>query len=195
MHDRFFEIPDLKIEKEIKDLANKEYNSWSNYSSGKNKLYSYTFAPRIPVIELTNLYNKFKAKEILGQCSLLKVMPGHKVLPHVDAFRSAAINIPLSNNVSECYTSLYEAKGWRKLLYLPNLFYKDGKVKLNPGGAYPLAKMVYKLQYEKPVCLNVSKIHGVKNNSKSIRYVLSISIRPQYTYEDVYTLYKNGDLI
>jgi len=192
---RYFEIPEIKITDDLKNLPYSNYNgSDGSYGKGGHtlKMFSYS-AGHIPAI--SNIYNNFKKQDILGQATLLTVDPGATVLPHIDAFRQAAINIPISSNWRECYTGFYSARGWRKMIFLPNILHTAGKVTRNPGGAYPLAKLEEKLVYSNAVCLNIQEMHGVVNNSNEPRYVLSISIKPQYDFKYVQDLYNAGELI
>jgi hypothetical protein len=194
---RYFIIPELKIDKELIDLPSKKYKEIeeSSYGGFGHKLQNYTFPPGSKIPELSNLYKQFKNKDVLGQSTILKIAPGESVLPHVDAYRKAAINIPISNNWNECYTGFYSACGWRKLVFLPNFLLTKNNIRRTPGGAYPCAKLEEKLVYSNAVCLNIQEIHGVVNSSDKPRYVLSISIKPQYTFNDIKNLYNSGNLI
>ena len=198
MNDRYFEIPELQITKSLKKLPYQKYSdiSWTSFGHGSTSLLQHFYEPGKGQPEIVNLYhNVFKDTSMLGRATLLKVMPNGKVTPHIDAYRQAAINIPLSDNWTECYTGLYSARGIRSIARIPNILIENKIPKLTKGGGYPFAKLEEKLQYSKAICLNVSKIHSVVNNSNEIRYVLSISIQSKYSYNDVKELYNSGELI
>lgn len=198
MSDRYFEIPEIKISKALKNLPFQEYSdiNWTSFGHGSSELLQHLYEPGLGQPEIVNLYhNTFKDTHMLGRATLLKVMPKGKVTPHIDAYRKAAINIPLSNNWNECYTGLYSATGIRKYARIPNILIENKIPKLTKGGGYPFARLEEKLQYKKAICLNVSKIHSVVNNSDEVRYVLSISIQSKYSYYDIKKLYENGELI
>lgn len=197
MNDRYFEIPEIEITQELKELpySNFTKDDWTFYGAKSHKLYQHRYEPGKKIPALTNLYKRWKSKDVVASAQMLKVDPGNSVLPHTDAKRQAAINIPVSNNWDKCYTGLYEAEGWRKLIFLPNFLHTENGIEKKPGGAYPKAKLIKKLQYDNAICLNVSKIHGVVNESNETRYVLSCTINPKYSYEDVKNMYESGLLI
>lgn len=194
MNEFYFEIPEIKISKALKNLHNTTNDhSWNNYGS---RLFDRSFVPGANPTPVHKVYMQFKNIDLLGRASLLLVKPGGVVEPHIDAFRQGAINIPLSENWKKSYTVFYKAQGWRRLYKKPNIYFEKGKPPvLNPGGAYPLAKEVTRLQYNKAVCINTAKIHGVVNESDEDRYVLSISIRVPHTFEELRQAYQSGKLI
>jgi hypothetical protein len=194
MNDYYFDIPEIKITKQLRNLPELTSNMpWNNYGA---KLFDRSFIPGQNPIPVHNVYKQFKSIDLLGRASLLLVKPGGKVEPHIDAFRQGAINIPLSANWNKSYTVFYTVSGIKKLFKKPNIYFEAGKLpQFRPGGAYPLAKEVTRIQYNKAVCINTAKIHGVINESNEDRYVLSISIRPPYTFEQLKEAYFSGKLI
>lgn len=194
MHDYYFDIPEIKITEQLRNLPELTSNMpWNNYGA---KLFDRSFTPGQNPTPVHNVYKQFKSIDLLGRASLLLVKPGGRVEPHIDAYRKGAINIPLSTNWNQSYTVFYTASGIKKLIKKPNIYFEAGKMpRLNPGGAYPLAKEVSRIQYNKAVCINTAKIHGVINESNEDRYVLSISIRPPYTFEQLKEAYFSGNLI
>lgn len=194
MNKFYFEIPQIKITKELQNLHNTSSDlSWNHYSG---RLFNRHFIPGQNPKCVNEVYTQFKDISLLGRAALLLVKPGGIVTPHIDAYRRAAINIPLSSNWNQCNTIFYTAKGWRKLVKIPNIYRQPGKLpKWNPGGGYPFAEEVERVQYSKALCINNSEIHGVINESTEDRYVLSISIKPPHTFEEIKEMYLRGHLI
>lgn len=187
MHQILYELNDLDTSS-FNDLSKFEFGS---YGLPKMKIYNKkVVTSQYP--ELLPIYKKFKnARQLFDFAEVMYVPPHNYVMPHIDADRYCAINIPVLGDFENSYLAFFN-KGEQEF---PNLYEENGEMIQKNGGAYPDATIDYKVSYTYPTLINVSKIHNVINETEQNRIVLSLTFKQEHRYEDILDLYNNGELL
>lgn len=109
------------------------------------------------------------------------IFPPNRILPvHIDAARKVALNIPISGT-EESLTSFYKSSEDMVMDYVPQkVLYRIDQ---------PLEK-VFEFSLRQSTLINNSIPHGVINGSKQ-RTIISWSIVPQYSFEDIVQWFDN----
>lgn len=127
-----------------------------------------------------NVSNYQYLQEIKSQYNFLSdtyniyTLPGKTNIPlHVDALRSAALNIPIKNT-EDSETIFYKYSQEAVLEYdSKNIFFR---IKSD-------VDEIYRFTLTKPTLINNSIPHMVVNNSSSSRVILSWSINKEFKFE------------
>ena len=57
------------------------------------------------------------------------------------------------------------------------------------------ATPISKVNYTKPICFDTQDIHGVDNFTNQPRYIITVSFNLDLSYDDIYNMHKNGELV
>jgi len=171
----FFRLDNLIIPAALKekiiDISN-SYKEWPAHGNKNRELYilSHTI-DNIPELSLLlNLVNADIRKDI--RFNIQAIAPGSSLAAHTDPDRYSAINIPIVGNYRTSYIQFFEQGTSEKIV--TDFIKNDGTRPSPPGVNYPNPKLVGRVYYDTPICINTSKIHNVKNMSKISRVVLSL---------------------
>lgn len=166
---KFF-IPNHCKEKIIHCSSN--YKKWPAYGLKNKELY--IASPTIKDIKelelVLNLINPKIRDDV--KFNIMAINPGCTIAAHTDPDRYCAINIPIAGNYRTSYLQFFEQGNSKKIV---TDFIKPDGTKPEPAGVnYPNPKLIGRVYYDTPICINTNEIHNVKNVSKESRIVLSM---------------------
>lgn len=187
-----FEIPEFKYNsEELKQVYLNNDSEWAKYGiNEKLTLHTQYVASENPVI-LKHIQQIKNYSDVVENVKFFKTLVNAGVGPHRDK-RNVAINIPVIIN-EESYVVFYEASEELD----PILSLSDKKI-LTTAKYYKQeqAQPVETFNCQNAFCIDTSKIHGVSNNSKEDRVILSISFKDEYNdFNKIREMYENGDLL
>ena len=187
-----FEIPEFKYNsEELKQVYLHNDNEWAKYGvDEKLTLHTQYVSLEHPVI-LKHIQQIKNYSDVVENVKFFKTLVNAGVGPHRDK-RNVAINIPVIIN-EESYVVFYEASEELN----PVLSLKGGKI-LTTAKYYKQehAQPVETFNCQNAFCIDTSKIHGVSNNSKEDRVILSVSFKDEYNdFNKIREMYENGDLL
>lgn len=167
-NDCIFEIDvDLNLD-HLSDLAFKQQTNSLEYQNlVSNDLYLTDLKKQFPF--LSSKYNTYFLK------------PGAVLPIHIDAKRSCALNIPISN-VDKSYTMFYKHIEEPKLEYVQEWIYHKVNSKVEE---------IFRFTLSKPTLINNAIPHSVVNYSDKTRIIISWSIMPEYSFNEIKSILKN----
>jgi len=166
------------------------YDNWEYYGTGRFTIYIGK-----PTRELIiPIATKFKnPKDIFYKIEFNKVKGWGIIAPHTDHDRYATINLPILGDFDNSSVDFYTSKS--EGVSSSNRYSEEGQVEVTAAKTYTDAELKEVVQYQTPICFDTQTVHGVTNYSPEDRYILTLSFRPEYTFEKLHDMYKNGELL
>ena len=184
-----FEIPNFKFDKnKLKDVYLNNKADWAKYGPKKLSLHTQYISLEEPVI-LEHLQQIKNYKNIVENVKFFKTLVNAGVGPHKDK-RNVAINIPVIID-DKSYIAFYEESE-----IVPSVLSIKNNIHQSKARYYKNSKPIDIFKSEKVFCLNTNLIHGVINESKDDRVILSISFKDDYdNFNTIKKMYNDGNLI
>jgi hypothetical protein len=187
--EKYFLLSNLETTESCNSLIEfvKSYDQWEFYGQGRFTIYM-GFPPKDIVRPITTQFKNPDDLFFKTELNLVKAMG--IVPPHTDHHRYVTINIPLKGDFKNSYLDLYTpAEG----ISASSLNHNSS----NYGGGqfYPSANLSKQINYEDPICFDTQEIHGVTNATFEDRFILTLSFRENYKFDQVKEMYDNGELL
>lgn len=191
MKNRYFLLPNFKISNELhSDILSVSKNNFRFYGTRRKRLYmcsvNLSGFPRLQEI-LDQMYDP----SIVDNYEIMYTEPGAVVMPHVDSRRTVALNIPIEGEFEKSFIGIFEKHG----NVVPNTEFFDTKQVTKEGGGYPQSKLITKVTYTQPICLNTGEVHNVVNLSKKERIVLGLGFNPKISFAEIEKLHEQNKLV
>ena len=186
---KYFTIENLEIDPKVLESSIKSIDDWEYYGTGRARL----GISRWKNLD-TSLYiaQKFKnSKNIIRSIQPNLVHAYERVLPHTDHNRRITCNIPVSGDFKNSYVKFYKKDGSGTLNNYTPSNVSDNNTSMNYFDAKPISKV----NYTKPICFDTQDIHGVDNFTNQPRYIITVSFNLDLSYDDIYNMHKNGELV
>jgi len=187
----YFLMPDLVYDdyrETLKDYV-LNYKDWSFYGKGRFKIY--VGSPERDVI--IPIAIKFKnPRNLFYKIELNKVKAWGIVAPHTDHDRYATINLPITGDFENSSVDFYtpNAEGVSSTMTT-----KDNEVQSTGAKLYTDSELNDVVKYTTPICFNTQTVHGVTNYSAEDRYILTLSLKEEFTFQKLQDMYDNGELL
>lgn len=190
MRNRYFTLNNFKISTNLKkSILSISKENYRYYGTMRKRLFMYSVnLNTIP--ELQEILDQLCNPSLIDNFEVMFTEPGTIVMPHIDSRRRVALNIPISGDFHNSYVGIYE-KGKK---FIPNTEFFENKELVKDGGGYPDSKLIQKVTYVTPICLNTEEVHNVVNLSKVSRVVLGLGFKPQISFSDIENLYEQNKL-
>lgn len=191
MRNRYFILDDFIISDQLRTcILGVSQDQFRYYGTRRKRLYMHSInLETIP--ELQEVLDKLYNPSIVDNFEIMFTEPGATVMPHVDSRRRVALNIPIAGDFKNSFIGIYE-KGKR---FVPNVEFFDNKPLVKDGGGYPDSKLLQKVSYTTPICLNTEEVHNVVNHSKEMRVVLGLGFATNLSFSDIQKLHDEDKFI
>lgn len=176
-------IPELKFNKEeiAKYVPPLDSDKWSlTYGTKSVQIHSFKSTDIPPILDVLQQFKN--PRDYISHIEFFKTPADCELPAHTDRNRKAAINIPIIGNFDSSALNLFNT---------PDVPVNDVFGATGFGGN---AIKVASVTFYTAVILDTAYPHGVINSTDEDRVIVSISLKPHVTYEDMYRLYRSGNL-
>lgn len=188
---KYFLVPQLTFDTDLLFAEMQTIENWGQYGMGR---FTLGVAP-ITLEMKKHIGSKFKnPRSILYKIEANYVGPAGMIAPHTDHNRACTLNIPVSGDFHNSYVDFYEKNGEGIGLAEGDNKPHEEQIE-NTSKRYYDAELVEQVNYKVPIVFDTQTVHGVSNWSHQKRYVITVSFRRDMTLEDIYEIYKAGELI
>lgn len=142
--------------------------------------------------ELSEVIDKIIDPEIVDNIEIMRTEPGAVIMPHVDSQRRVALNIPIEGDFENSYVGLFEKS---TDAFIPNTEFVEEEPIIKEGGGYPASKLLEKISYTSPICLNTEEVHNVVNASTKERIVLGLGFNTKLSFKDIKNMHLKGEFV
>ena len=187
--EKYFLLSNLETSKSCKSLVNfvKSYDQWQFYGKGRFTIYM-GFPPEDIVKPIITQFKNPADLFFKTELNLVKAMG---IVPaHTDHHRYVTINIPLEGDFKNSYLDFYTTSEG-----IPASSLNGNSSNYGGGQYYPSSNLIEQVNYEEPICFDTQEIHGVTNATFKDRFILTISFRDTYKFNQVKEMYDNGELL
>lgn len=127
---------------------------------------------------------------VIDQIMILKTIKFGEVGPHKDT-RCTSLLLPLSGNFDNSFVEFYN--NYVDVTQVNLVTNSDGAASQAAPNAnsYKVGFPDFIINYNKPICINTKIIHSVKNPNLEDRFVISITIKKDVSFEEIYNDYNN----
>lgn len=188
---KYFILENLETNDILPDLQNyvDNFDEWIKYGYGRFAIYI-GFPIRDKIIPLAK---KFKnPRDIIKKIEINYIPAKGIVIPHTDHERNVTINIPIKGDFYNSTLDFYEKTNEGKIA---NVHEADGSSSETSARSYIHCPLVEQISYQKPVCFNTQDVHGVTNQTTEDRYIITVTIKDEFTVDTVMDMYNKGELL
>jgi hypothetical protein len=176
-------IPELEFNKEeiAKYVPDINSDKWQlTYGTKSVQIYNFKSVDVPPILDVLAQFNN--PRDYITHIEFFKTPANCELPAHTDRNRKAAINIPIIGDFDSSALNLFNT---------PDVPVNDVNGAQGFGGK---ATKVASATFYTAVILDTTYPHGVINQTDKDRVIVSMSIKPEVTYEDMYRMYRTGNL-
>jgi hypothetical protein len=186
----YFAVETLKNydKNELINLYNSTPKNWNFYGpASKNTLWILPI--EIELFYKTDIGNSIQS-EYIDSVAFMLIKPNGRITPHVDT-RPTSFLFPVMGDFENSALSFYDDYINKKVISLTGN--SEGITKSSI--IYQVGDPSLTLSYNYPVIINSQIIHSIKNPSDKERITLSVTLKRNLSYNEVFDLYNLGKLV
>jgi hypothetical protein len=191
MKNRYFILPNFKISNELyNDILSISKDNFRFYGARRKRLYMCSVNLSV-IPNLQEILDQLYDPSIVDNYEIMYTEPGAIVMPHIDSRRRVALNIPIKGEFEKSYVGIFEKQGE----VIANTEFFDTNELVKEGGGYPASKLIDKVTYTQPICLNTEEVHNVVNLSNKDRIVLGLGFDTKLSFADIEKMHEQNKLV